>query len=105
MPILINIIKNKYLLALMGFAVWLLFFDKNDLLSQLNRKKELKGLLTKVSYYREQINIVHSELKNLQNNPSTLEKYAREKYFMKRDNEDVFIIETAPRPKFSAITQ
>lgn len=105
MPILINIIKNKYLLASISFLIWLLFLDKNDLFSQLNRKKELKTLLTKVNYYHQQINIVNAELKNLQNNPATLEKYAREKYFMKKDNEDIFIIETSNSSKFSGVTQ
>lgn len=93
MKLIISILKSKYLIATVAFGVWLFFFDKNDIPSQMSRRKELKELTTKVSYYKEQIKLTEEELKNLQNDPATLEKYAREKYFMKKDNEEIFIIE------------
>ena len=86
-------LKSKYLIAAAAFGVWLFFFDKNDIPSQISRKKELNALTTKIEYYKEQLRLTGEELKNLQSDPTTLEKYAREKYFMKRDNEEVFIIE------------
>lgn len=93
MKILFQILKNKYLIATIAFATWLFFYDRNDIPSQLSRQKELKELNNRIDYYKQQIDLTEEELKNLQSDPATLEKYAREKYFMKRDNEEVFIIE------------
>jgi len=70
----------------------LLFLDKNDLFTQIARNRELKELEQSKQYYTLQINSERKELEQLKNNPATLEKYAREKYLMKRDNEDLFII-------------
>lgn len=77
-----------------AFSTWVLFFDKNDFFTQRQRHAELEMLNQKISYYKQQISAAQKELQALENDPSTLEKYAREKYFMKRDNEDVYIIET-----------
>lgn len=82
---------SKYMIALTAFAVWMTFFDARDIFSQLTRRKEQKQLHTKIDYYRRQIEATETELKNLQNDPAALEKYAREKYLMKRDNEEIFI--------------
>lgn len=90
---LLNIIRNKYLLSAVAFGTWCFFFDKNDLPSQISRTQELKELNAKIRYYKEQIRITGNELKDLQSDPATLERYAREKYFMKKENEDVFIAE------------
>lgn len=89
-----KVLLNKYLLALAAFGTWVLFFDKNDFFTQRQRHAELEMLNQKISYYKEQISAAQKELQALENDPSTLEKYAREKYFMKRDNEDVYIIAT-----------
>jgi len=70
----------------------LLFLDKNDLFTQIARNRELKELEQSKQYYTLQISSERKELEQLKNNPATLEKYAREKYLMKRDNEDLFII-------------
>jgi cell division protein DivIC len=77
----------------MGFVVWMLFFDKNDAVSQYDRYQELKDLQQSAAYYKKQIASSRQEIKDLQNNPHYLEKTAREKYYLKRDNEDVYIIE------------
>lgn len=90
---IIDFFKSKYLIAVAAFGVWLFFYDKNDVPSQFNRRQDLQVLNTKIKYYKEQIKITGDELNSLQSDPATLEKYAREKYFMKRDNEEVFIIE------------
>ena len=57
-----------------------------------HHRQELRELQKSERYYTEQINKEKTELENLKNSPATLEKYAREKYFMKRDNEDLFLI-------------
>lgn len=85
-------LKNKYLIAFAAFCVVVLFLDKNDFFTQLERRKELKNLQQSKKHYTTEIATERKELEALKNNPATLEKYAREKYFMKRDNEEVFII-------------
>ncbi len=99
MKTIFRIFINKYLLALTGFAALILFFDKNDIFSQIKRKQELDALSAKIDYYKQQNKLTNIELNNLQNNPVTLEKYAREKYFMKRDNEEIFITDTTTAEK------
>ncbi|HMP92176.1 MAG TPA: septum formation initiator family protein [Phnomibacter sp.] len=84
---------NKYLLATVGFLAWVLFFDRNDFFTQRQRKAELESLESKIEYYQQQAQEARQELNNLRNDPAMLEKYARERYFMKRDNEDVFVFE------------
>ena len=85
-------LKNKYIVSFIAFAAIMLFFDKNDLFTQSARVKELKELYQSKAYYQEQIAAESKELELLKSNPATLEKYAREKYMMKRDNEELFII-------------
>ena len=86
-------LKNKYFISFAAFCAILFFFDKNDLLTQLNRRQELKELQQSKEYYTTRIGLERKELEQLKNDPSTLEKYAREKYLMKRENEDLFIIQ------------
>lgn len=86
-------LKSKYLLTALGFAVWMLFFDDRDIITtHFKHKKELRQLQQSKAYYDQQIALTKQELEALKANPATLEKYAREKYFMKRDNEDLFVI-------------
>ena len=99
MRILIHIpawLKNKYFISFAAFAAILLFFDKNDLFTQSARHKELKDLQESKQYYTIRIAAESKELEQLKSNPATLEKYAREKYLMKRENEDLFIIAEKP---------
>lgn len=81
------------MLVLLGFVAWLLFFDHNDVFTQFERRNELKQLEKGKTYYQEQIQEARRDLSELQNNPASLEKAAREKYLMKRDDEELFIIE------------
>ncbi|MCC7401984.1 MAG: septum formation initiator family protein [Chitinophagaceae bacterium] len=90
-------LKNKYLISFIVFVVILVFFDKNDLFTQLTRQHELKDLQQSKQYYSTQIAIERKELEELKNDPATLEKYAREKYLMKRDNEELFLIPGNPQ--------
>ena len=78
---------------MLGFTVWMFFFDdRNIITTHFRHPHELKQLQQSKIYYEEQINNTRAELKQLKLNTATIEKYAREKYFMKRDNEDLFII-------------
>ena len=83
---------NKYLLAVVFFVVWLLFFDHNDLMLQYKRGQELKEVREKSDFYRQKIAETRKEVESLRINAASLEKVAREKYLMKKDNEDLFII-------------
>jgi cell division protein FtsB len=86
-------LKSKYLLTVTGFTVWILFFDNRDFItSHFREKGELLKLQQSKKYYEQQIAATKQELEQLKTNPALLEKYAREKYLMKRDNEDLFLI-------------
>ena len=89
-------LKNKYLISFAAFCVVVLFLDKNDFFTQLARRNELRELQQSKRYYTSQIATERKELEALKTNPATLEKYAREKYLMKRDNEELFIISEKP---------
>jgi cell division protein DivIC len=88
-----RILKNKYLLTGAGFLIWMLFFDERDFITTFfKQKQELKNLEKSEKYYNNQIAATKAELEKLKSNPALVEKYAREKYLMKRDNEDLFLI-------------
>ena len=89
-------LKNKYLIELAVFAIVMLFLDKNDIFTQLGRGKELRELQQSKRHYTTQIATEQKDSQALKTNPATLEKYAREKYMMKRDNEELFIIPEKP---------
>ncbi len=92
-----SFLKNKYLLTAAGFTVWILFFDNRDFItSHFREKGELLKLEQSKKYYEQQIAVTKQELEQLKTNPALLEKYAREKYLMKRDNEDLFLIREEP---------
>ena len=86
-------LKYKYLLTAAGFVVWMVFFDDRDFITtHFRHPQELKKLQQSGKYYQDEIAATKNELAHLRSNPSTIEKYAREKYLMKRDNEDLFLI-------------
>ena len=92
-------LKNKYVLTALGFTVWILFFDARDFItSHFREKEELRKLEASKKYYEQQIATTREELEQLRSNPALLEKYAREKYRMKKDNEDLFLIRDAGTP-------
>ena len=92
-----SFLKNKFFLSTAFFAIWILFFDKNDILTQIDRGNELTSLKKSKEYYNGQITQERKISEELQSNPATIEKYAREKYLMKRENEDLFIIQPAEK--------
>ncbi|WP_379093759.1 septum formation initiator family protein [Pedobacter sp. UC225_65] len=89
---LLELLRNKYFLAVVAFAVWMLFFDRNDMLSQYEYHSEVTKLQQEKDFYTKEIASVKKDLKELDSNLNTAEKFAREKYFMKKANEDVFVI-------------
>ena len=85
-------LKSKYFLCLAGFTVWMLFFDPRDVFTQWQHNRELKTLQASRTWYQKEIAKENAESEQLKSNPATIEKYAREKYLMKRENEDLFIV-------------
>ncbi|MEQ7798940.1 septum formation initiator family protein [Pedobacter sp. ASV1-7] len=93
-----DLLRNKYFLSIAAFAVWMLFFDRNDIVSQYEYRSEVNKLQEEKDFYVKEISLVKKDLNELNTNLNTAEKFAREKYFMKKDNEDVFvIIKEAPK--------
>lgn len=84
-------IKNKYTVSAVVFLVYLLFFDSHDLISQLQLKAELNEVEKTKAYYKEEIKITQNDLEELLTNNEQLERFAREKYLMKKDDEDIFV--------------
>jgi cell division protein FtsB len=89
---ILKIIKNKYFLTTISIVVWLLFFDKNDVFTQYDLISKLNKLQADRDYYIAEIEHNKNDITELQTNKKSLEKFAREKYLMKKDNEDVFVI-------------
>ena len=94
---LIDLFKNKYFLIAVAFIVWMIFFDTNDLFSQYQYHQELSKLKQERDFYQKETAKVAKDLDELTSNPEKLEKFAREKYLMKKDNEDVFVIVQAKK--------
>ena len=87
-----SFLRNKYLLTLSVFAVWMLFFDKNDVFTQLQRSNELAEIEDNKDYFSQKIEESKKFSRDIQSNAAAIEKFARERYHMKRENEDLFII-------------
>ncbi len=89
---LIDLFKNKFFIVTLAFIVWMLFFDKNDLVSQYEYHQQVNSLKQERDFYQTETEKVNKDLDELTSNPQKLEKFAREKYLMKKANEDVFVI-------------
>lgn len=87
------IITNKYILAIVLFIGWMLFFDQKDFFSTLEKRNDLHSLKEKKQYYLHEIEKSKQELTDFQHNPAAIEKFARERYMLKKDGEDIFIVE------------
>lgn len=88
----IKLISNKYFIILLLFLVWMFFFDENSYLNHRELNQEINKLEDANDYYREEVKGDSNVINNL-NNPDSLERYAREQYKMKRENEDIYLIE------------
>jgi cell division protein DivIC len=94
-----NWLKNKYLLTGGFFVVWMLFFDDKDIISGFERRSRLNELQRSDRHLVEIITDSYKNRDLLNNNAQSIEKYARENYKMKKDNEDLFILNPAPEDK------
>lgn len=86
-------LKNKYFLAVMVFLAWITFFDNNhSLIMVVQNSFKLKERRAEKERYLLEIKETNKALDHLSSDPKMLEKFAREKYKLKRENEDVFLI-------------
>ncbi|MDP3644360.1 MAG: septum formation initiator family protein [Bacteroidota bacterium] len=85
-------IFNKYLITLVGFLVWIMFFDENNLRQHLQNRQELALLEAQVNFYKQKIEADKRKLYELQTNDANLEKFAREQFLMKKADEEIYII-------------
>ena len=87
-----KISKNFYFIVGMLFLFWMLFLDSNDLYTQLKLRNQLKALENEKEFYQEKIQEVEQEREQLLTDTDALEKFAREKYLMKKESEDLYVI-------------
>lgn len=85
-------LTNIYFICTVAFVVWMVAIDENNVVNQYRKHAELSALLEKKKFYLQQITETQKQLSELTTNPATQEKFAREHYWMKRDNEDVYVI-------------
>ncbi len=95
----ITLITNKYLIAASFLVVWLLFFDDRDVFTQLKSTKQLKELKAKETYYTGEIEKNRKALADIQSSAAAIEKIAREQFKMKKDREDLYLVEEPEKVK------
>ncbi|QIA08563.1 FtsB family cell division protein [Draconibacterium halophilum] len=85
-------IGNKFVIAFILFAVWIIFFDENSIVAHVKSKRQLNELKQQKEYYQERIVSDRQKLEDLNKGKKELEKFAREQYHMSKPDEDVFIV-------------
>ncbi|MFA5619726.1 MAG: septum formation initiator family protein [Weeksellaceae bacterium] len=84
---------NKYLIVFVLFLVWMVFFDQNSYFIHRDLDKEIKELTQQEKYYKEKLEQENEQILKMKTDPDALEKIAREKHYLRKENEDVFIVE------------
>lgn len=84
--------RNFYFIAFVMFFFWMLFIDSNNLITQWQRTQKLNELKDEKDYYKEKIKEVEKDREELLSDDELLEKFAREKYYMKKPAEDLYVI-------------
>ena len=85
-------VKNKYVLTISVFAIWMLFFDQNNFVDRIKMSGEIRQLEADQEYYTGEIEKDSTRFHELTTDQDNLEKYAREQFLMKKENEDVFVV-------------
>jgi len=87
-----RILLNKYFVTTVAFIVWMVFFDSNNLLTRNRLQEKLDGLNVEKQFYLKEIKKDSTLTSQLLNDSLQLEKFARERYLMKKEKEDVFLV-------------
>jgi cell division protein FtsB len=88
------ILRNRYILTILIFVIWVLLLDSNNLIARYKEMKELQKLKIDREYYIKRIEDDKKKLHELKTDNHNLEKFAREQYRMKKSDEDLYIILT-----------
>lgn len=89
---LIEHLKNKYIIVILAFLIWMAFFDPKDMGLIFSRTSKLNELKASEKHLKTEIQETKKELSLLKTDAGSIEKYAREKFYMKKDNEELFIV-------------
>jgi cell division protein DivIC len=81
-----------YTLTFSGLLIWMTFFDANDFYTQWRLRRELSRLEGQKEYYHKKLKDLEKEKVEVMGNPKLVEKFAREKYLMKREKEEIFVL-------------
>lgn len=87
-----RIFLNKYVVTLVVFIVFMIFFDNHSLISRWQTGRNIKSIENEIGFYQSEIEKNKKKMNEMQSSDESLEKYAREQYYLKKDSEDVFII-------------
>ena len=87
------LIRNKYFLAAIAFLIWMCFFDRYDISTQISYQQEKNKLEEEKAFYETEITRIEKALKDVQYNPNEIQRVARERYKMKKDNVDIYVIQ------------
>ena len=85
-------LRNRYGITVLAFIAWVALFDRNDLWTNWKNQRQLGRMQEQQSWYAEEIARTREQLHELHSDKRLLEKFARERYLMKRDNEDIFVL-------------
>lgn len=89
---ILHVITNKYLITFLIFIVWMVFLDNHNFMFVGKNMKKLKTLKTEKEYFKDKIETENQKIEELQSSSENLEKFAREQFLMKKENEDIFVI-------------
>ena len=89
-----SVIRNKYILTILLFLIWIILLDSNNLITRFREMRELRKLRIDREYYVNKIEVDSRKLRELKTDNNNLEKFAREQYRMKKPDEDLYIILT-----------
>jgi cell division protein DivIC len=92
-PVIVRIIKSKYLIASVIFVLWIFFFDEYNIITNRKNKEKLNDLIEQQGFYKQKIKSDQQKLSELNSGKEELEKYAREQFYMSKPGEEVFVIE------------
>ena len=95
----LNYIFNRYTIISACFIIWMIFFDQNSYLTHLELDKQIENLEQDEAYFKTRLEEEEKKLKVLTENPAKIERIAREKFYLKKDNEDIFIIQEETHKK------
>lgn len=95
-----RLIKNKFFLLSVGFVVWVLFFDPKNLTDWYRVHRNVVEQERQIKYYSKEILTIDKKFNELNSNLDSLEKFAREQYYFKRGDEEIFVIApSVPKPR------